>query len=171
MGASPVTEGYFATLARQLTPQARQEDHNSTIGCGMISPAAFLMPVMRFVRFADVHIDSSIGGAIDLPADKRSTLRQDLRTALSRACEQAVEHRADLVLIPGDLFDHEAILPDAPAFLAEVLGALAPVRVFITPGNHDSLRPGSPYLPRLGVKWPGNVHVFTSSGFETIGSR
>lgn len=126
------------------------------------------MPAMRFVQFADVHLDSHIGGAIDLPADKRSVVRQDIRTALSRACDLAREHRADLVLIPGDLFDHESLLPDASAFLVDTFRSISPIRVFITPGNHDSLRPGSPYLPRLGAQWPENVHVFTSSEFETI---
>lgn len=125
--------------------------------------AAFLMPAMRFVQFADVHLDSSISGALNLPDTKRTSLRQDIRTALTRACSLAREHHVDLVLIPGDLFDYETILPDTTAFLAAAFAEIAPIRVFITPGNHDSLRPNSPYL----ADWPDNVHIFKSGCFES----
>jgi len=123
---------------------------------------------MRFIQFADVHLDSVIGGAIGLPAEKKAVLRQDLRSAVTRACALAVENRAELVLIPGDLFDYESLASDTPSFLADAFREIAPARVFIAPGNHDSLRPGSPYVGRSGATWPDNVHVFTRPEFETV---
>lgn len=124
--------------------------------------------MLRFVQFADVHIDSSIGGALSLPDEKRTALRRDIRSTFERACALAVDHRADVVLVPGDLFDFESVQMDTAAFLADAFRNIAPIRVFISPGNHDSLRPGNPYLPDWGVRWPENVHIFTSPEFESV---
>ncbi|MCX6345272.1 MAG: metallophosphoesterase [Armatimonadetes bacterium] len=123
---------------------------------------------MRFVQFADVHLDSSIGGALNLPADKKAILQEDLKAALARACALAGETRADMALIPGDLFDYESVRPETAAFAADLFRAIAPIPVFITPGNHDNLWPGSPYTDPNGAKWPDNVHIFTDSCFKTI---
>lgn len=124
--------------------------------------------MIRFVQFADVHLDSTIGGTLNLPSEKKAVLRQDLRTAFGRACDLARERHADLVLIPGDLFDHESMLPDTASFIVDALSAVQPARVIVAPGNHDSLRPGSPYLASSGIVWPDNVHVFTSLEFDTV---
>ncbi len=121
---------------------------------------------MRFVQFSDCHLDSAIGGALCLPEDKRDVLRQDIRRAVERACALATERQADLVLIPGDLFDYESLRPETITLLAGLLADLAPARVFISPGNHDSLRPASPYMDQS--KWPGNVRIFTSTEFERV---
>ena len=123
---------------------------------------------MRFVQFADCHLDSTIGGAIGLPDDKRSTLRRDIRRAVERSCALATEHKADMCLVPGDLFDFESLRSETVDFLIGMFRDLAPIRIFIAPGNHDALRPGSPYLPRSGAGWSENVHVFTASEFETV---
>jgi len=124
--------------------------------------------MIRFVQFADVHLDSAIGGTLSLPTEKKAALRQDLRVAFARACDLARKRRADLVLIPGDLFDHESLLPDTASFIADALSAAQPARVIVSPGNHDSLRPGSPYLASSGVVWPENVYVITSLEFQTV---
>ena len=100
--------------------------------------------------------------------EKKSILRQDIRTAISSARDLVIETKADIVLIPGDLFDYESLCSDTSAFLVELFGSIAPARVFITPGNHDSLRPGNPFLSMESTNWPGNVHIFTSPEFETI---
>ncbi|MCL5103851.1 MAG: DNA repair exonuclease [Armatimonadetes bacterium] len=123
---------------------------------------------MRFVQFSDVHLDSTVGGSMNLPEDKKSTLRRDMRTALARACGLVSEYKADLVLIPGDLFDHETVRADTATFIADLFRSMAPIPIFIAPGNHDSLRPGSPYMPVGGVEWPANVHIFTSADFESV---
>ncbi len=122
---------------------------------------------MRFIQFADAHLDSTLGGALNLPAEKKAALREDLRTAVARALSLASEHDAGLVLIPGDLFDYESLTPETVDFLGALFRESAPARVFIAPGNHDSLRPGSPYLSAAD-HWPDNVHVFTTPEFETI---
>lgn len=123
---------------------------------------------MRFIQFSDVHLDSSITGALNLSPEKRMVLRQDIRAALARACALVSEIRADIVLIPGDLFDYETVSPETASFAANLFGSLAPIPVFIAPGNHDSLQPGSPYIDSEITHWPANVHIFKNSRFETI---
>lgn len=48
--------------------------------------------------------------------------------------------------------------------MAGALEAMA-VPVFLAPGNHDHLCPGSPYLE---MAWPGNVHIFTRQELESV---
>jgi exonuclease SbcD len=109
------------------------------------------MAVMRFVQLADTHLASC-------------ALVADIRSAFARACTLAVDREADVVLIPGDLFDYETVDPDTARFVMRALAGIAPIRVFIAPGNHDSLRPRSPYFDA----WPDNVHIFKSLEFETV---
>lgn len=92
-------------------------------------------------------------------------MESDVRSAFARACGLAVDRKADLVLIPGDLFDYETVDRDTAAFVARTLQAIAPIPVLIAPGNHDSLRPRSPYFG----DWPSNVHIFTTPEFQTVG--
>jgi exonuclease SbcD len=106
-----------------------------------------------------------------LSEELKTVLRRDIRVAFERACALAREESVDLVLIPGDLFDHESLQHDTPELITQLLADLAPARVFVAPGNHDSLRPGSPYHPRQGARWPENVHVFTSPEMECVNVR
>jgi len=106
---------------------------------------------VRFVQFADTHIGPG-------------AMANDLRAAFEHACRLAIDRQADVVLAPGDLFDYETAGPDTAEFISRTLAGLAPIPVFIAPGNHDSLRPRSPYFD----EWPENVHIFTSPEFETV---
>ena len=107
---------------------------------------------MRFVQFADTHLGPG-------------KMNGDLCSAFARACTLAVDRKADIVLIPGDVFDYEEVDHDIAAFVIQTLQSIAPIPVFIAPGNHDSLRPRSPYSDE---NWPSNVHIFTSPEFETV---
>lgn len=91
-------------------------------------------------------------------------MANDLRSAFARACALAVDRKADVVLLPGDLFDYETADLDTVSFITRTLAGIAPIRVFIAPGNHDSLRPRSPYFD----DWPENVRIFTAPEFESV---
>lgn len=106
---------------------------------------------MKFIQLSDTHFSSC-------------ALAADIRSAFTRACALAVDRAADIVLIPGDLFDYETVDPDTASFVMRTLAGIAPIRVFIAPGNHDSLRPRSPYFDA----WSSNVHIFTAPEFETV---
>jgi DNA repair exonuclease SbcCD nuclease subunit len=129
---------------------------------------------VRFVQFSDVHLDSRLTGSrLSWPAEKRAQRMREILAAAQKACRLAREHRVEAVLIPGDLWDDEAISAETIARVIETLEALAPIPVFIAPGNHDFCSPTSPYtddvLRTRGLRpWPKNVHIFRSPEFTTV---
>lgn len=71
---------------------------------------------------------------------------------------RAASWPADAVLIAGDVFELDRVSRDTIAFLQSELESLAPLPVFIAPGNHD------PYVSRSAYRtepWPANVTVFS----------
>ena len=133
------------------------------------------MPSIRFLQLSDLHLDSSLQASrLAMPQDRVRTRQAELRQILPRACALVRERKLDLVLLPGDLFDDEAVTQDTINFVIDHLGALAPVPVVISPGNHDFYSLGSPYnddllLARKQRPWPDNVHIFKDGRWSTIG--
>jgi DNA repair exonuclease SbcCD nuclease subunit len=129
---------------------------------------------LRLLQFSDVHLDSNLAGsALGLPPSKRARRAQETREALRRALDLAQSDSVQLVLIAGDLWDDEAVSVDTVSWVADALGSIAPVPVFIAPGNHDYYGPGSGYDPgflagRGLPPWPDNVHIFGDSRFQTV---
>ena len=67
------------------------------------------------------------------------------------------------MLLSGDLFDGPWTQESYRALYRALEDAAVPV--FISPGNHDFLSGGSPYLTE---KWPENVHIFTRPEIESV---
>lgn len=132
------------------------------------------MPSLRFLQFSDLHLDSSLrSGRIGLGDEKARVRRREIREILPKACALARERSVDLVLIPGDLFDDEAVTQDTVNYTIDHLAGLSPVPVIIAPGNHDYYSLGSPYSGELLESrkqrpWPDNVHVFRDGEWSTI---
>lgn len=116
---------------------------------------------LKLLHASDFHLDSPFR---QLEEQKALTRRRELRELPARLARLAVEEQAELVLLPGDLFDGERVYPETIQALAEALASI-PAPVFIAPGNHDHCRPGSPYLT---AEWPDNVHIFTRSELEEV---
>lgn len=114
--------------------------------------------MIRIVHTSDVHLDTSFV-ASGMPASYGNKRRQGLRDVFHSIVRRAAEWPADAMLIAGDLFEWDRMAPDTPAFLKAEFESLAPVPVFIAPGNHDPAAPNSPYVTE---SWPGNVVVFCS---------
>lgn len=108
---------------------------------------------MRFVLFADLHLDAPFAWAAPEVARRR---RQALRDTLERIVTLADEVGAAALLCAGDLYEQERFTPDTAAFLREVLGGTHRP-VLLAPGNHDWYGPTSLYAR---VDWAPNVHVF-----------
>jgi DNA repair protein SbcD/Mre11 len=111
---------------------------------------------MRIVHVADLHLDipfSSLGRTSQTSNARREGLRQTLK----RALELAREWSADALTIGGDLYEAEHISPDTAQFLRQQFENAAPLRIFISPGNHDPYTRSSPYAY---IDWPNNVHFF-----------
>ena len=115
---------------------------------------------MRLAHLADVHLDSQFGLFEPQLARQR---RQSIRRALRAALVEAASRQVEAILIAGDLYEHDRIAPDTPEYLHEVFAEVAPIPIFIAPGNHDWLGPTSLYLRS---DWPGNVHVFRKDELE-----
>lgn len=112
--------------------------------------------MIKILHSADWHLDSPLSARED-----------DLRAALLEIPEKIAEvvrqEQCDLVLLAGDLFDG---VPSRET-VERVHRALEEmgVPVLIAPGNHDFVRPDSPWLCHL---WPENVHVFTQNSMTDL---
>jgi len=128
---------------------------------------------MRFVQISDVHLGASLAAsALGLPAAKQDVRRRELAGALRHACQLARDNRAEVLLLPGDLFDHEAISRDTLAEAIDTLGGCG-IAVVLAPGNHDFYSPSSYYEPRFlrsrhNLAWPANVHLFAGGGWSRL---
>jgi exonuclease SbcD len=92
---------------------------------------------MRLIHTSDWHLGRTFHGQ-NLLADQEAVL-----TALA---DLAVEHRADAVLISGDLYDRAVPSPEAVQTASRILSRIraAGIAVVAIAGNHDS-------APRLGA--------------------
>lgn len=107
------------------------------------------------LHFSDLHLDANFAGSY-LPAKTARQCREQLRQTLRRILELAKTRRADAVTIAGDLFERERLSHDTASFLYEEFDKLAPIPVFIAPGNHDAADAVSLY--QRG-HWPENVNI------------
>lgn len=104
------------------------------------------------VHSSDLHLGIDTR-AVDLPA---------LRIVLDAAHMLS----ADVLLLAGDIFDHNR-LPLSLIDAAARMLADAALPVVILPGNHDCLTPGSVYR-RGGLAAPANVHVIGITADEAV---
>lgn len=110
---------------------------------------------MKIAHVADAHLDSAFAL---LPAETARGRRQSIRAALAAAIEAAADAGAEVLLVAGDLYEHDRVSPDTGAFLVSLFREAAPLRIFVAPGNHDWYGPSSLYAR---LDWPENVHLFT----------
>ena len=93
---------------------------------------------MRFVHSGDWHIGVAAGHA-GAAADRVRKARVEAARAVVAA---ARVEAADFIVLAGDTFDSNGVSRSLVAEAASVLGA-AHCPVFVLPGNHDPLTPGS----------------------------
>ncbi|MFR5382650.1 MAG: metallophosphoesterase family protein [Oscillospiraceae bacterium] len=117
--------------------------------------------MIKFLHAADLHLDAPFAA---LSPEQAAARRQEQRELLNELAEAANTHDCDLVLLAGDLFDSAGASDET---LLALRRALASIRapVFISPGNHDCLLPGSAYLTE---RWPENVHIFKTDAIEAV---
>ncbi|MBI2422140.1 MAG: DNA repair exonuclease [Candidatus Hydrogenedentes bacterium] len=119
---------------------------------------------MKLIHTADIHLDASYAGAT-APVGYGKRRRRRLREVFADILTRGLEWPADAILIPGDLFDHDRVSRDTVAFLSEQFIRVAPLPVFIAPGNHDPYQADSPYATE---RWPKNVHVFSEAAWRSV---
>ncbi len=119
---------------------------------------------IRFFHLADIHIGKCYS-AHCLCHDHAESRRNETWGTFARICGRAKDEEVDFILIAGDLFDsHYCSLQDLLG-ISELFASLAPLSVYLIAGNHDPLGEKSVYH---WVKWPKNVHVFSSQQFEKL---
>ncbi len=79
----------------------------------------------------------------------------------------AIQARADLVVVAGDLFEHYKVRDDLARFVSQQLRRL-PIQAIILPGNHDRLAPDSIYQRTDLWQNLDNVRIFRAPDGETI---
>ena len=107
---------------------------------------------MKIVHCADLHLDGSFSGLDPALSEAR---REEQRELFKSLICLARNHRVDLVLIAGDLFDSGYTGVKTVKFVFDLLSKLS-CPVVISPGNHDPYTRGGLYSTSL----PDNVYVF-----------
>ena len=103
-------------------------------------------PPVIIAHSSDLHISlDGRPGRLDV-----APLEVVLRTAAA--------HAADVLVLAGDIFDHNRLPLDTLDRAARLLADYGRP-IVILPGNHDPITPDSAYR-RGGVSDPSNVHVF-----------
>ncbi len=110
----------------------------------------------RILHFADLHLDSSFA-SIGMTSSEATRRREELRAALRRIVDLALELDVDAVTVGGDLYEHDRVTRDTGHFIAGQFERLAPKPVMVAPGNHDRYVPDSLYRR---LDWPANVRIF-----------
>jgi hypothetical protein len=122
------------------------------------------MQRVRFIHTSDVHLDTSFAG-LGFPSHLGQRKREAIRATFHSILEDARRQPVDLILIAGDLFEHDRVSPDTVLFLKQQFENLGSILVFIAPGNQDPYIPGCPYHDEA---WPANVHIFRDEDFRSI---
>lgn len=111
--------------------------------------------MIKILHSADWHLDAPLLG--------KEELKKALASVPGKLAALCKDENCDLVLLSGDLFDG-APSADSVEALKKALAQMG-VPVFITPGNHDFVAPGSIWLTEI---WPENVTVFTENQVKSL---
>ena len=107
---------------------------------------------LKVLHSADWHMDSPFAG---FTPEQRAYLRAQQRRIPDMVADLCRRENCDLVLLGGDIFDGSYSRESADIVRAALERCRVPV--LISPGNHDPLGPGSPWMEET---WPENVHIF-----------
>lgn len=115
---------------------------------------------MKILHCADLHLDGSFSGLDPITSERRREEQRELFKSLMCLVRN---HRIDLVLIAGDLFDSGFTSVKTVHFVADMLSKLS-CPVVISPGNHDPYTKGGLY----SCEFSENVHIFDSEEMSSF---
>ena len=118
---------------------------------------------LRVLHTADVHLESD--GYSD--TSHQAAHRERERRTFERIVDRALSDQVDLLLIAGDLFDHNRASDEAVEFVRRELARLRQP-VVILPGNHDVLRSNAIYDRHDFTAGASHVHLIRQLNGETI---
>lgn len=118
---------------------------------------------LKILHTADIHLDSDSYGT----AEQRQTHRATFRRCFEAIVDCALAETVDLVLIAGDLFDHNRVPAETVQFAQEQLRRLQQPAV-ILPGNHDCLYTNAIFDRYDMASGCDNIHVITALHGQVI---
>lgn len=120
---------------------------------------------MKFIHAADIHLDSPLRGLERYEGAPVDAVRSASREALANLVQLAVDERADVLLIAGDLFDGDWKDYNTGLFLVAQLQRLRAVgvRTFMISGNHDA----ASRITR-SLRLPEGVTLFSTDCARTV---
>lgn len=120
---------------------------------------------MKFFHAADIHLDSPLRSLVLEDPGQLSRIRRATRDAFSALVDRAIEKEVSLLLLAGDLYDHDNPNMQVVHFLRRELSRLADhgIRVVIVRGNHDAANRISRHLDL-----PPNTTVLSDQFPETV---
>jgi DNA repair exonuclease SbcCD nuclease subunit len=108
---------------------------------------------MKLVHTSDIRLGAGLSG-LKLAGDK---IRAGLKAALAHIVDYALNEKADLVIIAGNLFDNHEISKNLHDFAATQLRRLNPIPVVVLPGNRDNIGDTSFWRTWEGIRLPTNI--------------
>ena len=121
---------------------------------------ANLLKVTRFIHTADWQIGKPFARIDD--AHKSALVQQDRLNMLQRIGEAAKEHRAEFILVAGDLFDTPTVTKATVSAACSAIGSLG-IPVLAIPGNHEHGGPASiweqPFFQREQASLAPNFRI------------
>ena len=118
---------------------------------------------LSVLHTADIHLDSDAYGN----ATERAAHRARERRLFERIVDRALADQVDLLLIAGDLFDHNRVPDETVAFVQSQLARLRQP-VVVLPGNHDALTTNAVHDRHDLAAGAPHVHVIRRLHGETI---
>lgn len=112
---------------------------------------------IKFLHCADIHFDAPFT-SLGADSGKSSDRRHDLKQTLTSIVDIAIKEQVDLLLICGDLYEHNYVKKSTIRFINDQFKRIPDVGIIIIPGNHD------PYIANSYYKnfiWTDNVHILT----------
>jgi exonuclease SbcD len=108
---------------------------------------------VQILHMADMHLDWPFAGL----GERAKPRRAELRDRFVQIIDLAITHHVEVMLIAGDLFEHQHVGTGTIQFLAAQFRRIPQVQIFLSPGNHDPYLPTSYYAT---YPWPENLHIF-----------
>lgn len=112
--------------------------------------------MIKMLHLSDIHLNS---GYANKSEKVRKELKNSLKQSLINAFDYAISHFCDVIMIVGDLFDHDKISFEDEQFVISEFERIlkAGIHVAYCSGNHDPL--GTfPFMSKLSQY--ENLHIF-----------
>ena len=120
---------------------------------------------MRFVHTADWQLGMTRHFLAGEAQPRYSAARRDAVAGLGSL---AAEVSAELVVVAGDVFEHNQLAPQVISQSLEAMRAIG-IPVYLLPGNHDPLDASSVYTSALfKAECPANVTVLARAGIHEV---